>query len=48
MHRTPARGIESVLGHLHQEYSYYRMALAIDAKIGMLVVDDVTFHGMLP
>ena len=47
-HRTPVCGIESVLGHLHQEDSYYQMAQAINAKIDMLVVNDMTFHGMLP
>ena len=33
---------------LHQEDSYYRTARAVDAKIGILVADDMTFHGMPP
>ena len=37
------RGIKSISGELHQKDSCYRKARAIDAKVGMLVVDDVTF-----
>ena len=47
-HRTPTRGNESVVGDLHQEDSYYRMARAIDAKIDRSVVDDKAFDGMPP
>ena len=43
-HRTPARDIESILRDIHQQDSFYRAARAIDAKIGVLVVDDIAFH----
>ena len=47
-HRTPARGIESTSGDIHEEDSYYQTVLGIDGKIVMLVTDDVTFYGMPP
>ena len=43
-----ARGIESILGDLHHEDSYYGMPRAIDAKIAVLTVDDMTCHGKSP
>ena len=45
-HRTAARGIESISGDVHQEDSYYRTAPSTDAKIGMLVIHNMIFHGM--
>ena len=47
-HRAPARGIENIVEGLHQEKLYYLTVRAIDAKIGMFVVDDMTFHGIPP
>ena len=41
-----AVGTKNILGNLHQEDSYYQTAWAIDAKIGVMVVDDMAFHGM--
>ena len=41
-----ARTYESNAGDLHQDDSYYRMACAIDGKSGVLMVDDMAFHGI--
>ena len=46
LRRTQDNGTHS--RNLHQEDSYYRMARAIDAKNGVLVVDDVIFNDMPP
>ena len=47
-HRTPASAIESIPGALHQGDSYYRTSRAIDAKIGVLMVDDMAFQCISP
>ena len=46
-HRTPACAIESISEDLHQEDSYYQPARAIDAKIVILMANDMAFHSIL-
>ena len=48
VHRMSTGGIESIVGDLHQEDSFYQMARAVNAKIGMFAVNDITHHGMPP
>ena len=48
VHRTPTRGIESISRDIHKEDSYYRMAPAIDAKLGALMGNDIVCHGKPP
>ena len=43
-HGTPARGIRSILGGLHQENRYQRTTRAVDIKIEKLMTSGINFH----